>query len=602
MDTPRGACVLRFALACVAAFALASMSTTLNAAADPNKVLRIASNDITSLDPQQGTDLLSTRVAMQIFEALYQFDYFAVPAKVIPDTAEALPVITDGGRTWTIKLQKGIHFADDPVFRGKPRELTARDYVYSITRSLDPNLRPGGDAALTDLIVGARPVVDAARKPGAKLDYDAPIEGLRAIERYTLRITLANADYTLLERLAGLPAMAVAREAVESAGDDVMNRPVGTGPYRLKEWKKASRVVLEANPGYRPIHFPESADPMHRRIVESMRGKTLPQIGRIEISVIEESQPQLLEFLQGNLDFLLLGGDDVNRVMEGGKLRPDLVKKGVQHLRYGAPSLTFTYFNMNDPLVGGYSNAQVALRRAIAMGFNIDELIRVLYAGNALPANQLLPPGVNGHDASLPPKSLYDPAGARALLDRFGFKDVDGDGFRETPAGKPLVIVRGTLPESWYREADTLWRKNMEAIGIRMQVNQQTFAELLNLSRAGQLPMFNLGYRSLEPSGYQILQTLYGKETLDTNPSGFKRPEYDAAYEQFLRTPAGPERTALARKMSEISQIWMPMILHTFGVGNALHYPWLLGYWPSDFGAAWKYADIDLAKKSAAAH
>ncbi len=192
---------------------------------------------------------------------------------------------------------------------------------------------------------------------------------------------------------------------------------------------------------------------------------------------------------------------------------------------------------MDDPLVGGYSNAQVALRRAIAMGFNVDELIRVLYAGNALPANQLLPPGVNGHDTSLPPKSLYDPAAARALLDRFGFKDVDGDGFRETPDGKPLTVVRGTLPESWYREADTLWRKNMDAIGIRMQVNQQTFAELLNLSRAGKLPMFNLGIRSLEPSGYQILQTLCGKETLDTNPSGFKRAEYDAAYEEFLRTP-----------------------------------------------------------------
>ena len=599
MDTSRRARVFRFAIACVTAIAVDFVATMANAA-DPSKILRIASNDITSLDPQQGTDLLSTRVATQIFEALYEFDYFAVPAKVIPDTAEAMPVISDSGRTWTIKLKKGIYFADDPVFKGKKRELTAQDFVYSITRSLDPNLRPGGDAALTDLIVGARSVVDGARKPGAKLDYDAPIAGLHAIDRHTLRIMLSNADYTLLERLAGLPTMAVAREAIEAAGEDVMSRPVGTGPYRLKEWKKASRVVLEANPGYRAVRFPESADPSHRAIVESMRGKTLPQIGRIEISIIEESQPQLLEFMQGNLDLLALGGDDVNRVFADGKLRPDLARKGVQHVRYGAPSLTFTYFNMNDPLVGGYSNAQIALRRAIAMGFNIDELIRVLYAGNALPANQLLPPGVNGHDASLPPKSLYDPAGARALLDRFGFKDVDGDGYRETPDGKPLVVVRATLPESWYREVDTLWRKNMDAIGIRMQVNQQTFAELLNLSRAGQLPMFNLGYRSLEPSGYQILQTLWGKETLDTNPSGFKRPEYDAAYEQFLRTPAGPERTALARKMSDLSQVWMPMILHTFGVGNVIYYPWVLGYWPSQFGGAWKYADIDLAKKKAA--
>ncbi len=576
-------------------------SVDTRAAADPAKVLRIASNDITSLDPQQGTDLLSTRVAVQIFEALYQFDYLATPAKVIPCTAEGLPVITDNGMTWTIKVQKGIHFADDPVFKGRPRELTAQDYVYSITRSLDPNLRTGGDASLTDLIAGARPIVDAARKPGAKLDYDAPIEGLRAIDRYTLRIRLAHPDYTMLERLAQLPAMAVAREAIEAAGNDVMSRPVGTGPYRLKEWKKSSRVVLEANAGYRTTRFPESSDPQHRALVASMRGKSLPQVGRIEISIIEESQPQILEFLQGNLDLLSLAGNDTTKVFVDGKLRPEIAAKKVVHLHFGAPYLTFTYFNMDDPVVGGYSNAQVALRRAIAMGFNVDELIRVLFAGNALPANQLLPPGVSGHDASLPPRSLYDPAAARALLDRFGFKDVDGDGYRETPDGKPLTVVRGTLPESWYREADTLWKKNMDAIGIRMQVNQQTFAELLNLSRAGQLPMFNLGIRSLEPSGYQLLQTLYGKETRDTNPSGFKRAEYDAAYEQFLRTPAGTGRTALARKMSEISQIWMPMMLHTFGVGNVLHYPWVQGYWPSQFGASWKYVDIDLAQKKAAA-
>jgi ABC-type transport system substrate-binding protein len=394
--------------------------------------------------------------------------------------------------------------------------------------------------------------------------------------------------------------MAVAREAVEAAGNDVMSRPVGTGPYRLKEWRKASRVVLEANPAYRTIRFPDSADPQHRALVAAMKGRTLPQIGRIEISIIPESQPEILAFLQGDLDWIALGGDGAKRMLPDGKLLPELAAKGVVHRRFGAPSLTFTYFNMDDPAVGGYSNAQVALRRAIAMGFNVDEMIRVLFAGNALPANQLLPPGVNGHDTGLPPKSLYDPAAARTLLDRFGFKDVDGDGFREMPDGKPLTVVRGTLPESWYREVDTLWRKNMDAIGIRMQVNQQTFAELLNLSRAGQLPMFNLGIRSLEPSGYQVLQTLWSKETRDTNPSGFSRPDYDAAYEQFLRTPAGPERTALARKMSDISQAWMPMLLHTFGVGNALHYPWVIGYWPSQFGFSWKYADVDMAQRKAA--
>jgi oligopeptide transport system substrate-binding protein len=580
-------------------FALLLACAGIADAAGTDKVLRIASSDITSLDPQQGTDLYSTRVASAIFEALYEFEYLSTGSKVIPNTALAMPVVTDEGKTWTIRMKQGIRFADDPAFRGKPRELVAEDYVYSIKRTLDPNLRSGGDPALTDLIVGARKIVDAARKPGGRFDYDAPMDGLRATDRDTLVLRLAHPDYTMLERLAGLPMMAVAREVVEAAGGDIMRRPVGTGPYRLREWRPASKLVLEANPGYRKVLFPENADAPQQELVRSMRGKTLPQIGRIEISIIEESQPEILAFTQGNLDYMALGGDDTRRVMENGKLRPDLAQRGVRHLRFGSPSVTFTYFNMDDPAVGGYSTQQIALRRAIGMGFDVDEMIRVLFAGNALPANQLLPPGVSGHDPQLPPKSLYDPAGARSLLDRFGFKDRDGDGYRETPDGKPLTIMRGTLPESWYREADTLWKKNMDAIGIRMQVQQQTFAELLNLSRAGKLPMFNLGYRSLEPSGYQILQTLWGQSPRDTNPSQFHQPDYDKAYEQFLRTPSGAARVALARRMSEISQAYMPMILHTYGIGNVLYYPWVRGYWPSPFGFSWKYLDIDVAMRDA---
>ena len=192
--------------------------------------------------------------------------------------------------------------------------------------------------------------------------------------------------------------------------------------------------------------------------------------------------------------------------------------------------------------MGGNAPERIALRRAIALGFNSDEFIKVFYGGQGLPANQLLPPGTSGHDPKLPPKSAYDPAAARALLDRFGYKDRDGDGFRETPDGKPLSLVQSSMPDSLSREGDTLWLKNMTAIGLKMTINTQQFNDLLRQSKAGQLMMFNLGYRASEPSGYSLLSTLWGKSPPDIDLARFRNADYDAAFELYLRTPDGPER------------------------------------------------------------
>ncbi len=569
-------------------------------AADLSKVLRVALPDITSLDPQQGTDLYSTRITSHIFEGLYQYDYLSTPARIVPNTAAAMPEVSDDGRTWTIRLLQGIRFADDASFRGKPRELVADDYAYSLKRWLDPNLKGGGDPQLTDLLVGARAVVDAARKPGAKFDYDARIEGLRAVDRRTLQLKLSQPDYTLLERLASLPSFAVAREAIEAAGADVMTRPVGTGPYRLSEWKRGSRVVLEANPYYRTITFPDSADPSNRALVQSMKSTKLPAIGRIEVSIIEEQLPELLAFDRGDLDYIALAGQTVERALTDGQLRPEYAARGIQHMRYVVPALIYTYFNMEDPVVGGFAAERVALRRAIGMGFNTPDFIRVLYAGQGMPANQLLPPGVVGHDAALDGKSSYDPAGARALLDRFGYKDRGGDGFRETPDGKPLALTQNSMPDSWSREADTLWIKSMQSIGIRMQINTAPFADLLKQSLAGQLQMFNLGIRSLDSSGYQILQTLWGKSPPDTNRARFKLADYDRAYEAFVRTAPGAERNAMVRRMSDLVQAYAPLAYQVYPIGNFVLQPWVKGFYQSPFGFSWKYLDIDNAKRTVA--
>ncbi len=264
----------------IAALAIVATITCANgaSAADPRKVLHVASFDIDTLDPQDYSDNPSFEVLVAIFEPLYEVDYLASPPKLSPVTATGPIEITDDGKTWTMHVKPGIFFTDDPAFKVKPRELVAEDYVYSYKRWLDPNGRRGGAPIITDLVLGARPVVEAAKKTG-KFDFDRPIEGLRALDRYTVQLHLVDVDYANIRDMIAFVG-AAAREVVEAAGRDIRTRAVGTGPFRLREWKQGSRIVLEANPGYREIHFPASDDPARAELVKSMRGKTLPQIGR----------------------------------------------------------------------------------------------------------------------------------------------------------------------------------------------------------------------------------------------------------------------------------------------------------------------------------
>jgi len=568
-------------------------------AADPDKVLRIAQIDIDTLDPHQWTDTYSNRVGSGIFEALYEWDYLARPTKLVPNTAAGLPEITDGGKKWIIRVTPGIFFTDDPVFNGKPRELVAEDYVYSFKRVLDPNLRRGGAAITTDAIAGARAAVDAARKPGSKFDYDAPIDGLRALDRYTIQIRLVEPNYSIVEtQLAAI--FAVAREVVAAAGGDIAARPVGTGPYHLKEWKRGSRLLLSANPNYRKITFPESADPERAVLVRSMQGKSLPQIGSIEVSIINEEQPRMFEFDRGNLDYIELAGEAADRLLVNGKLKPEYAARGIEFYELPQSFVRFTYFNLDDPVVGGFGKERIALRRAIALAFDTDSLVRVAYGGWARPLNQLIPPGVTAHDPKVSSKSHYDPAAARALLDRSGYSKLDSERYRLDPDGKQLTVTLVTRPGTLWREWETLWKKNMDAIGLRMKFRELPTQDQLKEMNAGNFQMALRGYGG-SPLGFLELAQLQSTQTPLINPSRFKLPEYDRLYAQYLALQTGSAQTLLATQMSEIARTYVPIIPHVVEVGSQFTQPWLQGYFASDFGFYWKYLDIDLARRKLAA-
>ncbi|HTR57877.1 MAG TPA: ABC transporter substrate-binding protein [Casimicrobiaceae bacterium] len=587
----------------VAALLMAAVGAAF--AADPTKTLRVAFNAAeTGFDPQAGGDAYSNYVNRVIFDTLYRYDYLVRPYKIVPNAATALPQVSADGKTWTIAVRAGIYFGDDPVFKGARRELTAADYVYSWKRVLDPKMRSISQLVFDERVVGAEAAVSAAKETG-KFDYDAPIEGLQAIDRYTIRLKLNHPSYDLLSDLTTAATAAVAREVIAAYGDAsgwAMANPVGTGPYRLKDWRRGQRIVLEANPGYRDVFFPDSKDPADRALVATMRGKKLPQIGRIEISIIEESNPRLLAFENRELDFVAVPVDLIRNVLDANdKLKPRFTQQGVQMWRAVQPAITYTYFNMEDPVVGGYTNERIALRRAVSMAFNTDDEIRIVRQGQGEPATQPIPPNVTGYDPKFNGHVHFDPAGAKALLDKFGYVDRDGDGWRDLPDGKPLKLTIASPPSAIDRQLDELWKKSMDAVGLHLEFVKQKWPDLLKMSRAGQLQMWSLGNISNTTEGFGFLDLLYGPHSGVTNLARFKLPEYDRLYDQARQLPDSPERTRLFQRMSQLVTAYAPWKLDAFRYETVVAYPWVLGYKHNVFDQyPWLYLDLDVARRNAA--
>jgi ABC-type transport system substrate-binding protein len=581
-------------IARVVALVLLASSASVDAA-DPNKVLHVAfDRSESTFDPAMATEIRSAAVIAAIMEPLLIFDYLARPVKVIPLTTTAMPEVTDEGMTYTFHIRPGIVFADDPAFKGKKRELVAEDYIYAIKRLMDPANRSPNAFYVEGRIVGLDEAA-AAAKSGGRFDYDAKIAGLEAVDRHTLRIRLKDPDYNLPSIMA-LPALsAVAREVVEAYPDDVGAHPVGTGPYVLKRWVRASRITLEASPTFRPFVWNFSGtEPGDKAIVAAMRGKTMPQIGTIEINVMEEDQSRWLAFQRGELDLLELPGMFGNVALSGGKLVPDLAAKGVRLSRISDQWIVYTAFNLRDPVVGGLAPAKIALRRAIVMSYDVQAEIDVIRKGQAIAIQMPVPPGVAGHSASYRSGIAFDRAAANTLLDRTGYRK-GPDGWRMTPDGKPLSVRFSSPNDATSRDYDELWKKAFDAVGIRLTIEKGKNSDFIKAAIACQHQFWSYGWVADYPDGDNFMQLLYGKNINQSNAACYASPAFDKLYEKSRTMPDSPERTKLFEQMTRQFEIDAPWRLRVAPYKNVLIQPRLVGYkaHPVLLGE-WIYTDIDL--------
>jgi oligopeptide transport system substrate-binding protein len=591
-----------FATCVLALLALVGHVASSASTADPQKILRFVFPAAeTGFDPAIARDLYSAVVMQSIFETLYSYDYLARPAKLVPLTAEGMPEVTDGGKTYTLHLKKGIYFYPDPAFKGKRRELTMQDYVYAFRRLFDPKLASPHTWLFEGKVIGLDALAAQAKKTGV-FDYDSPVEGLELVDKYTLRIHLTQPDFNLAMILAHEPSSAVAREVVEAYRDSagqVMANPVGTGPYHLAQWVRSSRIVLEASPDWRGLvwDFKPGNDPEDQQIVAQMKGKKMPQIGRVEIAIMIEDQSRLLAFQNDEVDLFELQGPLAPQMMLNGKLKPEIAQKGIHLSRIVDPETAYVYWNMEDPIVGGYTKGKIALRRAIAMAHNVDEEIRLILNGEATALQYPIPPGVVGHDPAYRSSIQYDLPAANALLDKFGYKK-GSDGFRTLPNGQPLTIKFTARNDSTGQQQAEFWRRTYNSIGIRMAGDIRPFPEMIKAEKSCQLQSRMAAWIADYPDGDNFMQLYFGPNKGQNNNGCVSVPEYDALYRASQKLPDGPERDLLYHKMTRIMELYSAQRMTFARNRNMVSQPRVIGFKKHPIlHAEWLYFDIEKRQK-----
>ncbi|MBK9675688.1 MAG: heme-binding protein [Betaproteobacteria bacterium] len=558
--------------------ALAVTAVTPASGADrPPGVLRVGMPLIAeTLDPPRVDNTQATVVMAGIYDTLYGLDPLARPAALVPVAATALPEISADFRTFTMRVRPGIFFTPHPSFGGKPRELVAADFAYSIRRVLDPAIRSPMLILLGGKIEGLDALAKRAQDAGRAIDYDTPVSGLLLVDRYALRIRLNAPDPTFPFLLADPVLAGVAREVVEAEGERYGQRPVGTGGFTVAAFTPGQRITLLRNPAFRSMHWEDLLTPASRaaQSAHPMRGRKLPAVERVELSHTPEASAELLALRAGEVDLIYLNQPEL--ATRNGRLNDELLRDGLTLVRDPAPITLMSLFSMRDPVVGGNAPEKIALRRAIHMAFDDDEWIRVLDGGFSSVRQQFVPPGIEGYIPGYRNPNRFDPAAANALLDRFGYRR-GNDRMRRNPDGSTLSVGFLMDTGSQGRKRAEFIKRMLDRIGIRVAFESTGKAELLKRMLHCRFGMALMDFGFEVPDGTNLLVIFFGKSIGGMNMSCYADAEFDTAYEQALVTPAGAARTALFRTMQSRLDAYGPARPLPFGDLLFLKRPGVVG-------------------------
>ena len=530
---------------------------------------------IRGLDPAVSGEVSSSLAISRLYEGLLQYDYLARPYKLIPALAEAMPKISDDGLTYTFSIRKGIFFHDDPCFPGgKGREMNASDFIYSMKRVADVKNASSGFWAFNKRIKGINAFHDASKGP-APTDYDIPVEGLQALDPYTLQITLTEPYPQFLYILAMHYAFAVPREAVEFYGRDFVNHPVGTGPYELVEWRRNSRIEFVRSPKWaetgRVETYPTNGTPEQVNAgLLADAGKPIPFIDRIVQYVIDDSTTSWMMFLAGQLGVSAITRDNWDAVITSSKqLNESLASRGITLV--SSPTLDIYYlgFNWDDPVVGESTDPDQnrrnrTLRQALSCAYDFDQMNQFMNH-RLYPIGGPIPQPLAGSLTEPSPYS-FNLEKARKLLVEAGYPEgIDPNTGRRLELTMELGGATANARQMMELMAD-MYRK----IGIVLKANYNTWPAFIEKMNRRQAQLFQLGWVADYPDAENFLQLFYSKnQSPGPNHTNYRNGDFDRMYEQVRVMQDSPERTAMYKQMAQI-------IIEEC--------PWIFLYQPMDFG------------------
>jgi ABC-type transport system substrate-binding protein len=629
------------------------------------------------LDPALSYSVNELQLIAQIYEPPLQYHFLKQPYTLIPAAAglpeityrdaqgQALPADADEAQIaysdYLISVTPGIRYQPHSAFVQKAdggffyhdlsaeqlqgihgigdfaqtgtRELVAEDYVYQVKRLVHPKLHSPVAELMKQYIVGLadleKTLAEAYGKQPAGFFDLRPFElaGAQVVDKYHYRIRLQGKYPQFRFWLAMTFFAPVPWEAEKFYSQPGLVEknitldwfPVGTGPYRMTENNPNRRMVLARNPYFHPEFYPDEAPEEDRkRGLLADAGRQVPFIDQVIYILEKETIPYWNKFLQGYYDASGVSSDSFDQAIQFGQrgeaeLTAEMRDKGIQLETAITPSVYYMGFNMLDPVVGGYSEAQRKLRQAISIAIDYEEFISIFLNGRGIPAQGILAPGLFGYndgETGINPyvyrwengkpkrKSIEE---ARRLMAEAGYPEG-----RDARTGQPLVLYLDASGGGADDKSLFNWyRKQYAKLGIQLVTRITDYNRFQQKIRDGNAQIYFWGWHADYPDPENFFFLLHGPNAKvgkgGENASNYQNAEFDRLYEKMRNMDDTPQRLALIEQLQEIARRDVPWVFAFHPQDFSLHHGWYGNLKPTTMAYNnLKFRKLDPAKRQQA--